>query len=95
MPNFKNVLLITADQWSGDYLGCAGCNEIFTPTLDELARYGIRYTNAISTTPVCIPARRELMLGVTSKTHKDRIFNEELRMPSDIPSLAQVFRDNG
>lgn len=91
----KNVLLITVDQWSGNYLGCAGNNEILTPSLDELARYGIRYTNAVSTTPVCIPARRELMLGVTSRTHKDRCFNENLRMPEDIPSMAQVFRDHG
>ena len=90
----KNVLLITVDQWSGNYLGCAGNNEILTPSLDELARYGIRYSNAVSTTPVCIPARRELMLGVGSKTHGDRKFNESLPMPSDIPSMAQVFRDN-
>ncbi|MDY4611122.1 MAG: sulfatase-like hydrolase/transferase [Sphaerochaetaceae bacterium] len=95
MAERKNVLLITVDQWSGDYLGCAGNEEILTPSLDELARYGIRYTNAISATPVCIPARRELMLGVTSKTHGDRVFNESLRMPCDIPSLAQTFRDNG
>lgn len=91
----KNVLLITVDQWSAAYLGCAGNDEILTPSLDELARYGIRYTNAISTTPVCIPARRELMLGVTSRTHGDRVFCEDLRMPPDIPPMAQVFRDNG
>lgn len=91
----KNVLLITVDQWAGNYLGCAGNSEILTPSLDELARYGIRYTNAISPTPVCISARRELMLGVTSKTHGDRIFCENLKMPSDIPTMAQVFRDNG
>ena len=91
----KNVLLITVDQWAGNYLGCAGCNEILTPTLDELARYGIRYTNAVSNTPVCIPARRELMLGVSSKTHGDRKFNEKLMMPAELPTLAQIFRDNG
>lgn len=91
----KNVLLITVDQWSGNYLGCAGNNEILTPSLDELARYGIRYTNAVSTTPVCIPARRELMLGVTSRVHGDRCFNEKLQMPADIPSMAQIFRDHG
>ena len=95
MTTKKNVLLITADQWSGDYLGCARNKEILTPSLDELARYGIRYSNAVSTTPVCIPARRELMLGCTSKKHGDRIFNETLPMPQDIPSLAQTFRDNG
>ncbi len=91
----KNVLLITVDQWSGNYLGSAGSEEILTPSLDELARYGIRYSNAVSTTPVCIPARRELMLGVGSKTHGDRCFNENLTMPESIPSMAQVFRDNG
>ncbi|MGH0053145.1 MAG: sulfatase-like hydrolase/transferase, partial [Sphaerochaetaceae bacterium] len=79
----------------GDYLGCAGNKEILTPSLDELAKDGIRYSNAISETPVCIPARRELMLGVRSKTHGDRIFNESLCMPPDISSMAQVFRDNG
>lgn len=91
----KNVLLITVDQWSGNYLGCAGNREILTPSLDELARYGIRYTNAVSNTPVCIPARREIMLGVGSRTHGDRRFNESLPMPDQIPSMAQVFRDNG
>ena len=91
----KNVLLITVDQWSGNYLGCAGNQEIMTPSLDELARYGIRYTNAVSATPVCISARGELMLGVGSRTHGDRRFNETLPMPRNIPTIAQVFRDNG
>lgn len=95
MAGKKNVLLITVDQWAGEYLGCAGNQEILTPSLDELARYGIRYTNAVSTTPVCIPARRELMLGVTSKTHGDRVFCENLKMPENIPTMAQIFRDNG
>ena len=91
----KNVLLITVDQWAGNYLGCAGNEEILTPTLDELSNYGIRYSNAISNTPVCIPARRELMLGVDSKTHGDRKFDETLPMPKDMPSMAQIFSDNG
>ena len=91
----KNVLLITADQWSGNYLGCAGNKEILTPTLDELSRYGIRFPNAISNTPVCIPARRELMLGVSCKTHGDRKFNEELCMPKNIPTLADTFSNAG
>ncbi len=90
----KNVLLITMDQWSGNYLGCAGNDDIMTPTLDELARYGIRFDNAYSVTPVCIPARRELMTGTSAQTHGDRVFNERLGMP-DLPTMAQIFRDNG
>lgn len=95
MDRRKNVLLISADQWGGNYLGCAGNPEILTPSLDALARSGIRYTNAISTTPVCIPARRELMLGVEAKLHGDRNFSEEMPMPENFPTLAQVFSENG
>jgi len=91
----KNIMIISADQWSAGYLGCAGNQEILTPSIDELAHYGIRFTNAVSNTPVCIPARREFLLGVSSKTHGDRCFNTKLPMPRDIPTLAQVLRDNG
>lgn len=90
----KNVLLITVDQWCGSDMGCAGHRELLTPTLDELAGYGVRFTNAYSSTPVCIPARRELMTGTTARTHGDRRFNERLEMP-DLPTMAQTFRDNG
>ena len=58
-----NVLLITVDQWPGQMLGCAGHPTVLTPTLDQLARNGIRYTNAYAETPICIPARRTLMTG--------------------------------
>jgi arylsulfatase len=95
MMDRKNVLLITVDQWAARNMGFAGNQEILTPTLDELARYGICYTNAVSNTPVCIPARRELMLGVGSEKHGDRCFDEELSMPRDIPSMASLFHNAG
>lgn len=91
----KNIMLISVDQWAGNYLGCAGEEQIITPTIDDLASCGIRYTNAISSTPVCIPARRELMLGVDAATHGDRTFNENLCMPSDLPTIAETFKKNG
>jgi arylsulfatase len=90
----KNVLLITVDQWPASLMGCAGHSQILTPTLDELSGCGIRFTNAYSTTPVCIPARRELMTGVCAKTHGDRSFAEELPMPQ-LPTLAQTFAGAG
>ena len=91
----KNILLITADQWSGKYLGCAGNSDIMTPSLDELASYGIRYSNAISATPVCISARRELLLGVSARTHGDRTFDTKKPMPKTLPTLVQCLRNQG
>lgn len=72
MSDRKNVLMICTDHWSGSLLGCAGRKDIMTPTLDYLANNGIRYENFYSECPVCIPARRSMMTGLTPKTHGDR-----------------------
>ena len=89
-----NVLLICTDHWSAEQLGVAGHPSILTPGLDEMALCGVRYSNAYSECPVCIPARRTLMTGQTPRSHGDRVFNDQLRMP-DVTTLAQAFRDAG
>src|SRR5688572_284187 len=94
MPDQPNVLLICTDHWPAARLGVAGHPVIQTPTLDELARSGIRFTRAYSECPVCIPARRTLMTGVSPRTHGDRVFKETLPMPA-LPTLAQTFRQAG
>lgn len=91
----KNVLLITVDQWPGNLLGCNGKENFLSPTIDELAKVGVRFENAYSSTPVCIPARRELMTGTGARTHGDRKFNEFLEMPDNLPTIAGTFKDNG
>ncbi len=90
-----HVLLICVDQWPGRLLGVAGHPCVMTPTLDQLATNGVRFTNCYSAAPTCIPARRGLMTGTTPETHGDRIFNETLRMDPALPTLAQTFRDAG
>ena len=89
-----NILLICADQWPGKFSGAAGHPCIITSTLDQLAANGVRFTNAYSALPTCIPARRSLMTGTTAKTHGDRIFNESLPMPK-LPTLAGTFAQAG
>ncbi len=89
-----NVLLITTDHWPGALLGVAGHPAIQTPTLDQLASSGTRFSRAYSECPVCIPARRTLMTGTSARTHGDRCYKERLPMPA-VPTLAQTFRDHG
>ena len=89
-----NVMLITADQWPGSLLGAAGHPVIQTPTLDQLARNGVRYDRAYSECPICIPARRTLMTGTSTQKHGDRVFGTTTEMP-DLPTMAQTFRDAG
>ena len=95
MPESPNVLLICTDHWPGRLLGCAGHPIIQTPTLDRLARNGVRFPNSYSECPVCIPARRTLMTGTTCRTHGDRVFNTTLEMPAGTPTIAQTFRKAG
>lgn len=66
---------------------------ILTPTLNGLCREGTRFRNAYSECPVCVPARRTLMTGLTPTGHGLRK-NGQMEMPP-VPSLAQTFRDNG
>jgi len=89
-----NVLLICVDQWPGLLMGCAGHPVIQTPTLDQIARTGTRFSRAYSECPICIPARRTLMTGATTQSHGDRVFGTTNPMPN-LPTMAQTFRDAG
>lgn len=64
-----NILLITADHWFGKLLSCAGHPAIHTPTLDSLAASGVRFPNAYSECPVCMPARKTLLSGRSPTSH--------------------------
>lgn len=57
-----NILLVLADDLGFTDLGAYG-SEINTPTLDSLAREGIRFTN-YHTAANCAPARAMLLTGV-------------------------------
>ena len=94
MPNQPNVLLISTDHWPASLLGAAGHPTIETPTLDQLAANGVRFTNAYAECPVCIPARRTLMTGTPPRVHGDRVFKPDATIPA-LPTLAQTLRDAG
>jgi len=64
-----NILLLMADQYRGDALGCDGNPVIRTPNLDRLAREGARFPVAYSATPTCTPARTALLTGLSPWHH--------------------------
>ena len=93
MNDRPNVLLICVDHWSGLLTRPAGHPVVMPPTLGQLAQNGVHYSNSYCANAACIPARRSLMPGLTSRTHGDRIFSD-IPMPA-APTLAQCFRDAG
>ena len=67
MPD--NILLIVADDHGQWALGSYGNREIRTPTLDYLAQSGVQMDNAFTPTPVCSPARANLLTGRLASQH--------------------------
>ena len=90
----KNVLMISTDHWPGSLFGREGRTDMITPTLDFLADNGIKFDNFYSECPVCIPARRCLMTGLSPKTHGDRVYSDRMEMP-DVETLAGAFSKAG
>ncbi len=66
----KNILLLMTDQLRGDCMGCAGHPDVKTPYLDTLAAKGVRFENAYTACPSCIPARAALHTGMSQESHK-------------------------
>ncbi|MCC7490904.1 MAG: sulfatase-like hydrolase/transferase [Fimbriimonadaceae bacterium] len=94
MPSPPHVLVICCDHWPGELLGCAGHANVLTPTLDQLARNGRRYPRAYSECPICIPARRTLMTGLSPRSHGDRVYRDQVLLP-EVTTLPQAFRNAG
>ena len=90
-----NVMLFFVDQLPGPLMGAMGHEKILTPTLNQLAQNGVIFTQAYTSTPTCVPARRALMTGTTAKTHGDRVFKTTLKMDPKLPTMPQVFRNAG
>ena len=58
-----NILWLSVEDMS-PWLACYGDKTAPTPNIDRLAREGVRYANAFSTTPVCAPARHTIITGM-------------------------------
>lgn len=63
-----NILLISSDQHRADCFGFEG-RKIKTPHLDQLAADGTRFSNCITPTVVCQPARASILTGQLCRTH--------------------------
>ena len=59
----RNFLLILADEFARNALGCAGHPVVQTPNLDRLAARGVRFSQAYTASPICVPARAAMHTG--------------------------------
>jgi choline-sulfatase len=63
MTTPANLLIVMADEHAANCIGSYGHKIVKTPNIDRLARRGARFTNAYSTSPICMPARAAFATG--------------------------------
>ncbi len=64
-----NVLLISIDMLRPDHLGCYGYSRDTSPSIDWLAREGVRFEQHISSAPWTLPAHTALFTSVPDSVH--------------------------
>lgn len=74
-------------------MGCAGHPFVQTPNLDALAAGGLRFTNAYTPSPICVPARAAFATG--QYVHKNRLWDNAMPYTGDIPGWGHALQDRG
>jgi arylsulfatase len=88
-----NILFLMTDQQRWDALGCVG-GWVRTPALDRLADEGVRFSNAYTNSPVCVPARASLATG--RYPHNTGVWkNEAYTLARNSPTWMRSVRDAG
>lgn len=88
-----NVLLILSDEHDAQALSCAGHPFVRTPNLDRLAARGTRFTNALTPSPICVPARAALATG--RWVHQTGCWDNALAYAGTPRGWAHALRDAG
>lgn len=93
-----NIVLILADDLGYSELGCYGNSFNETPNLDQLARNGIRFTNAYSAQTVSSPTRAALMTGLYPQRTGIVDYlrpDDEMHLDESYVTLPKILQANG
>lgn len=98
MNNCPNLLLILVDQMSAKAMGAYGSVAGVTPTLDTLASRGVRFADAYTPCPLCMPARAAFWTG--RFPHETGILSNGRKhpvppLPPSVPTLGALFAQAG
>lgn len=83
-----DIVLITLDTTRADAIGKN------TPNLEALARGGLRYTKAITPSPLTLPAHASMLTGLEPPEHGVHD-NGTDALPMDVPTLGSAMRKRG
>lgn len=95
MSKKPHILLITTDELRKDALSCYGNRAVATPHIDALAAQGIRYDEAYTASPWCLPSRCAMLTG--QYPHRSGAYSNfrKCELNADIPNLFSVLGGHG
>ncbi len=89
----RNFLIISIDTLRADHLGCYGYGRPTSPTIDDLARKGMRFKHAYTAQSSTWPALTTLMTSLQPSTHGVTWNGYKLR--TGVIALAEIFSAEG
>lgn len=96
-PPRPNVILFTLDTTRADYIGAYGLRSIQTPNFDALARDGVRFDLALSSSAVTPVSHATILTGQYPYTHGVRVLSggTGAKLRADQETLASAFKRAG
>jgi len=90
-----DVLVYLIDTLRVDRIGAWGAQDARTPVIDRLAREGVQFRHAQSSTSWTKPAIPTLMSGILPPVHRVGARSYTDRLPRSVPLVQERFRDAG
>ncbi len=88
-----NMLFVLTDDQRFDTVGALGNPHIKTPNIDRLVNEGFSFRQNFCTTPICTPARAEILTGCTSFVNRVPWFG--MAINPELTLLPRAFKDAG
>ena len=89
-----NILWLSAEDINAHF-GCYGDPNAITPNLDQLAKEGVRYSNAYTAAGVCAPCRSTIITGMYQTTIGTMHMRSRAVVPEPIKPFPVYLRQAG
>ncbi|MEE2677242.1 MAG: sulfatase, partial [Myxococcota bacterium] len=90
----ERIVLITIDTLRADFVSAYGEANADTPSLDSLSETGVRFSTAISPTPLTLPTHATILTGLDPPHHGVRD-NTTFALPEDLVTLPEILARSG